>query len=138
MSLYRIDFYFSVNFLLYFFCSLSSHVFFIISFFTAWPLRLVQGRNATENTRRQQNSRRDVQGIHCVTSGPRWLSIFVLRRQFSPALASSTTDLPILSSFLSQSLSFSPRIFGILSCGFSSLVSLPRRSQLTIFLVTLL
>lgn len=64
----------------FFFTYISSHVFFIISFFTAWPLRLVQGRNVTKNSRRQQNGRWDVQGIHSGTSGPRWLSPLVISR----------------------------------------------------------
>lgn len=34
--------------------------FFIAHFFTAWPLRLIQGRHVTQHSRRQQNRRWDV------------------------------------------------------------------------------
>ena len=88
----------------YFFFSqpLISHVFFIISFFTAWPLRLVQGRNDTANSRRQQNGRRDVQGIHRVTSGPRWLSICVTLAIFLGACFIDDRSSILCPRFLSQ------------------------------------
>lgn len=103
----------------FFFTYISSHVFFIISFFTAWPLRLVQGRNVTKNSRRQQNGRWDVQGIHSVLpvrGGS--LHLLFLAPLFSPGFASSTTY--FLESLL-QSFSFHPRRINLsLSLSFST------------------
>lgn len=98
-------------FILFFFMYISSHVFFIISFFTAWPLRLVQGRNVTKNSRRQQNGRRDVQGIHSGTSAPLWLSPLLISRNSplsSRGLLHRRHIFSVLESLL-QSFSFHPR-----------------------------
>lgn len=51
-----------LHILLYYACMIYSW-FFYRPFFTAWPLRLIQGRHVTQHSRRQQNRRWDVQGI---------------------------------------------------------------------------
>lgn len=65
---------------IFFVASLSFHNFFIAHFFTAWLLRIVQGRHVTQHSRRQQNRRWDVQGIQKTLI--RCLPARILRKSF--------------------------------------------------------